>query len=296
MVLHVSPDFPSMLPKILGRAGPLPAKHAQDGEPIRPGQIFVAPPDRHLLLQDGTVRVKRGPRENRHRPAIDPLFRSAAKIYDSRVIGVILSGQLDDGAAGLHAIRSTGGIGIVQDPEDASAGQMPRSALLYGGADYVLPVDQIGAQITDLVNDCGRDAMKSEKSERENVHNDPTENLYVSRPNEGHGVPSAFSCPECGGVLWELHEGELTRFRCRVGHAYSIASLAEEQTDGVENALWAGMRALEEKAALAARLMETSVDPRTASRLSEQVQADRAYAGTIRKMLFHDDKEKQLAG
>jgi two-component system, chemotaxis family, protein-glutamate methylesterase/glutaminase len=296
MVLHVSPDFPSMMPKILDRAGPLPAKHAQDGEPVRPGQIFVAPPDRHLTVQDGIVRVTRGPRENRHRPAIDTLFRSAARAYDSRVIGVLLSGHMDDGAAGLSAIRARGGLSVVQDPEDALVGQMPRSALQYGGADYVLPIAEIGPQLSALVDHSGSTDMNEEKTKSNSSKNEVFENLTVSRPHEGHGTPSPFSCPECGGVLWELNEGELARFRCRVGHAYTMTTLADEQTDAVEEALWAAMRALEEKAALATRLSESSVDARAAIRLREQAQDDRDYAETLRKVLFRDDKEKQLAG
>ena len=303
MVLHISPDFNSMLPQILGRKGPLPAKHPEDGEPIRPGQIFVAPPDRHLTIQDGVVRLTRGPRENRHRPAIDPLFRTAAKVYDSRVIGIILSGHLDDGAAGLHAIRSRGGIGIVQDPQDAQAAQMPRSALQYGGADYVLPLTQIGPLVAELVTNCRRSAMKDKQTnidmDKESANAEVMANLEVSRPNEGHGVPSAFSCPECSGVLWELREGGLVRFRCRVGHGYTMASLAEDQTDAVENALWAAMRALEEKAALSTRMSEASVDPRMALRMREQAQDNRDHADIIRRIIFKDEKdekEKQLAG
>jgi two-component system, chemotaxis family, protein-glutamate methylesterase/glutaminase len=296
MVLHVSADFPSMLPKILDRAGSLPAKHAQDGEPIRPGQIFIAPPDRHLTLQDGMVRVTRGPRENRHRPAIDPLFRSAARVYDARVIGVLLSGHLDDGSAGLRAIRARGGLSVVQDPKDASASQMPRSALQSGGADYVLPIGEIGPQVVALVDSSGDDPMKEKKTELQSLKNEVFQNLTVSHPHEGHGTPSPFSCPECGGVLWELNEGELARFRCRVGHAYTMTTLAEEQTDGAEEALWAAMRALEEKAALASRLAEGTVDAKTAMRLREQAQTDRDYADTLHQILFHDDKEKQLAG
>ncbi|HEY6348401.1 MAG TPA: chemotaxis protein CheB [Candidatus Angelobacter sp.] len=295
MVLHVPSDSPSMLPQILGRAGPLPVKHAEDGELVRPGQIFIAPPDRHLTLNDGVIRVIRGPRENRHRPAIDPLFRSAAKVYESRVIGVILSGHLDDGAAGLNAIHLRGGVVIVQDPEDAIAPQMPRAALQYGGVDYVLPLAEIGPQVADLVNQCRRDTVKHKKSNPESISNEAMENLNVSRPHEGHGVPSAFSCPECSGVLWELNEGELTRFRCRVGHAYTMTALAEDQTDALENALWAAMRALEEKAALSTRLSEGAVDPKMGLRLKEQAHADRDYAGAIRRILFRDDKEKQLA-
>ncbi len=296
MVLHVAPDFTSMLPQILGRAGALPAKHAEDNEPVRPGHILIAPPDRHLTIQDGVVRVTRGPRENRHRPAIDPLFRTAAKVFDARVIGIVLSGHLDDGAAGLHAIRSQGGIGIVQDPQNAYAGQMPKSALEYGGADYVLPISQIGPLVVDLVNNCRRSAMENKRTDKESPNHEVMENLEVSRPNEGHGVPSPFSCPECGGVLWEMKEGDLVRFRCRVGHCYTMASLAEDQTDAVENALWAAMRALEEKAALSTRMSEATLDPRSAMRLREQAQDNRDYADTLRRIIFKDEKEKQLAG
>jgi two-component system chemotaxis response regulator CheB len=291
IVLHIPPDFPSLLPQILGRAGALPVRHAQDGEPIRRGQILVAPPDRHLTIEDGTVRVARGPRENRHRPAIDPLFRTAARVFNSRVIGVILSGHLDDGAAGLRAIRSNGGIGVVQDPDEAQAPQMPQSALQYGGADYVLRLAEMGPQLTALVNNCGRPKMKAKgkTSKGKNAKNEVEANLEVSRPDEGHGVPSAFACPDCGGVLWEIQNGNLVRFRCRVGHGFTMASLAEEQSDGVEDALWAAMRALEEKAALVTRISDSTTDRKSKERLLEQAQADRKYAEFVRKMLFHED-------
>jgi two-component system, chemotaxis family, protein-glutamate methylesterase/glutaminase len=204
------------------------------------------------------------------------------------VIGIILSGHLDDGSAGLRAVRSCGGIGIVQDPADASARQMPESALRYGGADYILPVTEIGPHVTDLINNCRSDAMHNKKPEAKSVENEGMENLNVSRPNEGHGVPSAFGCPDCGGVLWELQEGEMVRFRCRVGHGYTMATLAEAQEDGVEDALWAAMRALEEKAALSARLSESTNNHEARDRLREQAEADRKYAETVRKMLFSD--------
>src|SRR5262245_59348659 len=157
MVLHVPADAPSMLPEILSRSGPLPAKQPQDREPICPGRIYVAPSDRHLTIEDGVVRVTRGPRENRHRPAIDPLFRTAARVGGNKVIGVILSGNLDDGAAGLRAVRARGGIAMVQDPSEAMAREMPESALEYSGADYVLPVAKLGPQLVHLV--CGSGAM-----------------------------------------------------------------------------------------------------------------------------------------
>jgi two-component system chemotaxis response regulator CheB len=305
IVLHVASELPSMLPQILGRSGPLPVKHAEDGDRVQPGRILIAPPDRHLTIEDGVVRVSRGPRENRHRPAIDPLFRTAARVFDSRVIGVILSGHLDDGAAGLHAIRLRGGLCIVQDPNEATAPQMPKAALQHGGADYVLPKGKIGIQITSLVNNCGREAMvkkgsnakaSSKKQKAKPVVASGAEaNLTVSRPGEGEGTPSTFACPECSGVLWELKEGELVRFRCRVGHSYTMNALAQDQMRAAEEALWAAMRALEEKAALATRISETTTDSRTGERYREQAQADRKYADTIRKMLFIDDKESRAA-
>lgn len=289
IVLHLAPDSPSLLPQILSRAGVLPAKHAEDGEPIRPGHIFVAPPDHHLTIEDGSMRVRRGPRENRHRPAIDPLFRSAARVYDSRTVGVILSGYLDDGAAGLRAIRARGGIGIVQDPEDAEATQMPESALQYGGADYVLPKEEIGRKLAELAGKCGRSSMKKEP-EKTHATNEAEANLEVSRPNEGEGVPSPFSCPECGGVLWEIKNGALVRFRCRVGHGYTMATLSEDQAHAVEAALWAAMRALEEKAALSVRLSQQTNAHGIADRFREQAQDYRDHAETIRGMLFEDEK------
>src|SRR5262249_222179 len=150
MVLHVPADAPSMLPELLSRAGPLPARNPEDHEPIRPGNIYVAPSDRHLTIEDGVVRVTRGPRENRHRPAMDRLFGTAGRAGGNKVIGVILSGHLDDGAAGLGAVRACGGIAMVQEPSEAAASEMPESALKYSGADYVLPIAELGPQLVNL--------------------------------------------------------------------------------------------------------------------------------------------------
>jgi two-component system chemotaxis response regulator CheB len=233
------------------------------------------------------VRVMLGPRENRHRPAIDPLFRTAARVGGPRVIGVILSGCLDDGAAGLHSIRRRGGVALVQDPADAAAGQMPESALKYSGADFVLPASALGAKIVELV--CRRGAMKETGSSPESVRTGD-ENLRVSEPDEGCGTPSAFACPECNGVLWELKEGELARFRCRVGHAYTMANLAEEKLHQVEASLWAARRALEEKAALATRISDGMPDIAMKKRLIDQADADRKHSDVIKQILFADNE------
>jgi len=295
-VLHIPVDYPSVLPKILSRAGSLPAEHPIDGEPVRHGRVYVAPPDRHLMLEDGVVRVKRGPRENRHRPAIDPLFRTAARVFGPRVIGVIMSGQMDDGAAGLHVIRSRGGIAIVQDPGDSASRDMPQSALEYGNVDYVLPASEIGPLLVKLVNKCAGDTMVERKKNGHKAEDNVEQNRTASTPEDGVGKPSTFSCPECHGVLWEVKEGNLVRFRCRVGHAFTMASLVEEQDQSVENAFWAAMRALDEKAALNKRLADSSSDARMAARLREQAEDDHANATLIRNLLFAEEKELKPAG
>src|SRR5690348_4386832 len=152
VVLHLPPQAPSHLPQILARYGPLPASQPRDGEPIHHGRIYVAPPDFHLMVERGRVRVVRGPRENRHRPAIDPLFRTAALAYGPRVIGVILTGALDDGTAGLYAVKQRGGVAVVQDPRDALIDSMPRNALEYVAVYHCLPLREIAAPLTRLAH------------------------------------------------------------------------------------------------------------------------------------------------
>jgi two-component system chemotaxis response regulator CheB len=233
----------------------------------------------------------------RGRTAIDPLFRTAARNYGPRVTGVIVSGQLDDGSAGLRAVRALGGYAIVQDPQEAIAGQMPASAIRYAGADLVLPAADIGPQLVHRVNGCTGAVMKK-PDVRKAVESSEMPNLHAETPNDGEGVPSPFACPECGGVLWERKEDENVHFRCRVGHAYTINNLRQEQGDAIETALWAAMRALEEKAALETRLWGSLTDDRMIERLKEQAEADRDHAETIRRMLFeqevgHDKKQTE---
>lgn len=288
VVMHVPRDTPSALDDILGRCGSLPASHPSDGDPILTGHVYVASPDHHLILDPGVIRVQRGPRENRHRPAIDPLFRTAGRSYGTRVIGVVLSGLLDDGSAGLHAIRALGGTAIVQDPDGAIARQMPEAALRYGGADYVLPAEKIGPKIVELVESRPGGTMPEDHTHALSEESDEA-NLRVANASEGVGTPSVFACPECHGVLWELKEGTLVRFRCRVGHAYTIASLHQEQGYTIEAALWAALRALEEKSALSRRLSESMADGRMADRFKEQAQDERCHAEIIRRILLQPD-------
>jgi len=256
VVLHVPPDSTSHLPAILNRAGNLPAAHAVDHERIRRSRVYVAPPGQQTYLHRGHVSVRRGPKENLHRPAIDPLFRTAAHQYGPRVIGVILSGAMDDGAAGMAAVKQAGGIAIVQAPDDADFPSMPTNALDATTVDYSIPSSDIGALITELVGvgaDLGVEVIPSEvalESREEAEHDDE------AHTTEELGVVAPFTCPDCHGTLWQITDDGPVRYRCRVGHAFSQDTIVKAQGDAVERALWTAFRALEERSALLRRMAE----------------------------------------
>jgi two-component system, chemotaxis family, protein-glutamate methylesterase/glutaminase len=253
VVLHVNPDAPSYLPSILNRAGNLPAAHAVDQEPIRRGRVYVAPPGVQTYVHRGRIAVRRGPYENLHRPAIDPLFRTAARHYGPRVVGIVLSGGLDDGAAGMAAVKRAGGVAIVQDPSDAAFPSMPMSALERIEPDFCVPVDQIGGLIVELVASGAGGPLPAEIA-LETVEEAPTpSDAYASSEL---GPPSGITCPDCSGALWEIKEGREVRYRCRVGHAYSPEAIVRAQEASVERAMWTALRALEERVALLDRLAE----------------------------------------
>lgn len=215
----MSPAAPSRLPTILGRAGPLPATHAADIQPLRPGTLLVAPPDRHLLVDDDGTRLTRGPMENGHRPAVDPLFRSAARAHGNRVVGVVLSGALDDGSAGLVAIKSRHGVTFVQDPDEALYDAMPRNAIEAAAPDHVLPLAGIAALLGRLAREEPAEPVAPVSPELRLETDMTALDPDVVHADDRPGQPSPFSCPDCSGVLFELQEGRLHRFRCRVGHA-----------------------------------------------------------------------------
>jgi two-component system, chemotaxis family, protein-glutamate methylesterase/glutaminase len=290
VVLHVSPHGTSVLPRILSRSGPLPAAHAADGEPIRPGRIYVAPPDYHMLLKNGHVKLAHGPSENSHRPAVDPLFRTAARRYGRRVVGVVLSGVLDDGTAGLLAIKERGGIAVVQHPEDALYSGMPENALNHVAVDHAVPAAALGPLLARLAAEPLPPDDGDPPSHEMDMETDMAElELEALQDFDRPGQPSGFACPECGGALWELRDGELIRYRCRVGHAFSPDTLLAEQSDALEAALWSALRALEERAALAHR-MAARADQRGHALIAEkfrvQVRECEAHAGLIRKIIL----------
>jgi two-component system chemotaxis response regulator CheB len=299
VVCHFPPGGRSVLPEILSRAGPLLATHAADGDPFQPGHIYVAPPDYHLMLAPGgRTRLTRDARENHARPAIDPLFRSAARHYGPRVIGVILTGALHDGAAGLLAVRTAGGLGVVQDPRDAAIAAMPQSAADIAGADHVVPVAALAELLVDLV----RDRVKPDQGARtmDPQPADPIERMpgVVDRTmeaqarDERRGEVSTFICPECGGSLWQVDEPKLMRFRCHVGHAYDGEALLAGQGEALEAALWTAVRTFREKSVLGRQLaarQRLKGEPGAAARFEEQAEQSARYAALIVEHILQGD-------
>jgi two-component system chemotaxis response regulator CheB len=272
VVLHVGngTNGRSELPKILENAGSLPAKHPVDGESIVAGTIYVAPPDYHLLVSAGNMHLSHGPKENWTRPAINPLFRSAADTYGGRVVGVILTGNLDDGVAGLAEIKRQGGLAIAEDPATAFFPSMPQAAQRQVALDYVLPLDKIPPLIAKLVT-VEHTAVKNEES--------------IER------VLTKLTCPECRGPLSEERQGTIVEYRCRVGHAYSPMTMAAEHQSTVERTLWASVLSLEEAADIAEHL-----GPKIGAQAVEDAQKQRENAALIRKMLDPTSDSPQTGG
>jgi two-component system chemotaxis response regulator CheB len=242
-----------------------------------------------MLIEGNSVHLTRGPRENGHRPAIDPLFRTAARTFGPRVVAVLLSGALDDGAAGLMAVKGRGGVTVVQDPDDALYPGMPRSAIQRIAIDYVLPSAEIGPLLTRLA----REPVKGDRPAMISENLEPQDPAEVGTADIETGplpaFPTPLSCPDCGGALWELVSGDLVRYRCHVGHAYTADSMVAAQANSLESALWSALRALEEKAELSRRLAERIGKPgleRLALRYQNAVQDAERGSEAIRQLLL----------
>lgn len=259
------------------------------GEPIKNGHIYVAPPDYHLVLKQNEVVLDHGPRENRHRPSVDPLFRSAAIHFGPRVIGVILSGALDDGTAGLQAIKTCGGVAIVQHPEDAQSPSMPENALRFVDVDHCVPAAKMAALLQELVAggipagkpgvDCGH-AVKEETARKRGPNLEEMQAQF--------GPPNGLICPECSGPLWEVRQGKHVHFRCLVGHHFSPQSFLEEETEALERALWLAVKTLEERSVVLQRLAERAGQQEytlSADQFTARARESEEHADTIRKML-----------
>jgi len=310
IVLHVSPSGTSVLPAILARACRLPVCAPADGEELSPGHVYVAPPDSHLVVEDSHLRLSQAPRENGHRPAIDPTMRTAANAYGGATIGIVLSGSRDDGTAGLIAIKARGGIAIVQDPEEALYPAMPLSAIAHAEPDAVLPVAAMARWILQhnvQTNRAPTSSQSPTNPTRPTNPGNPTASIDThlavidtedDPPGSATGDGTRYTCPDCGGVLFERHEGLLERFECRVGHVFSIESLSSAQADALENALWAAVRSLEDRAALLRRLAGGGRDGdglRAAAAFERQ--ADDAFerARTIRGTIQNSSDDRAIA-
>src|SRR5262245_23907549 len=228
VVIHTAAESPGFLAELVERMAGRPARYPFDGEAIRDGRIYVARPDHHLLVEDSKLRLTRGPRENGFRPAVDPLFRTAAQSYNGRTIGVILSGGRNDGTAGLAAIKASGGVAIAQHPEDALAPSMPQSAIRHVDVDFVLNATEIPRVVASLP---ARFRKKTARPQRGRERPDAAEvgSDALNAPGKPVRAPSAFVCPECGGALWEMEQRKLLRFRCHVGHVFTGETLVEQQ-------------------------------------------------------------------
>jgi two-component system, chemotaxis family, protein-glutamate methylesterase/glutaminase len=257
VVLHLPAGGTSALPAILSRSGPLPAYSARDGMRIEQGAIYVAPPNHHMLLVHGALALSHGPTENGRRPAINALFRSAAIVGGPRIVGVLLSGVLDDGVAGLVSIASRGGKTLVQDPDDALHPGMPQHAIRTLAIDHVLPVKAMGSVLDKLsreeveLNDA---PAPSAMMRLENEIATTDASAQTGRNPDRLGHMSGFTCPDCDGGLVELTPG--SRYRCRIGHAWTAEALLDAQGAAWERALWAAIRTLNEKASLSRRMAD----------------------------------------
>ena len=306
----LSPDFPapilivthigsrkSLAPSILERYSAMPVRHAIDGEPIIPGRVLVAPPDQHLTVvaRDGRayVRLIHGPKENHCRPAIDPLFRSAASVFREHAIGVILTGYLDDGTVGLQAVKACGGLAIVQDPIEAEAMTMPASALEHVDVDRVLGATEIGPALVDLV----ARVSPGPSGDMDVVSGVPDwidiENRIAGEDSdmdqlEQIGKPSSLTCPECNGALWEIGHAGPIRYRCHTGHGFTAKVLETLQRDAVEEAIWSAVRALHEQERLFGKLCERERQSSQAERAAEyemKVMQARAHSQILREVI-----------
>ncbi|MFS0885407.1 chemotaxis protein CheB [Aeromicrobium sp. 179-A 4D2 NHS] len=290
VVLHMSADSPSALATILRRRSALPVRQATDGELLVAGQVLVARPDHHLVVGGDRVILTHGPKENGHRPAVDVLFRSAARSAGPRAFAVVLSGALDDGAAGALSVHGGGGAVAVQDFEEALYPSMPQSAAAAVDSARRGTVAELASLVAAWVADLPEadphleDELTELEMEVEMARMDPVAVHDPDRP----GTPAGFGCPDCGGSLYRIEEGDLVRFRCRVGHAWSPESLLARQSVELEGALWIALRSLEEKAALNAELGEraqTIGHDRTAARFAKNADEVSDAAELVRRLI-----------
>ena len=293
IVLHIPANAPSLLPDILSREARLPVGHAIDGQKIDRATVYIAPPNRHLLIERDRMRLVHGPKENLHRPSIDALFRSAARWAGPRVIGVVLTGARDDGRVGMSAIKRRGGIAIVQDPSEAPFPSMPLSVIQEVEVDHSVPLADIGPLLNRLsqetAEDEGRYPVPDQIEIEARIAQQEMESDELIASVERLGKVSKLTCPDCHGALWEIDDRDMLRFRCHVGHAFSSESLTEGQSQMLETALWSAVRALEEQMMLAQRIVDRARKAnhmRAANTFEKRVREAEEHSALIRQLLL----------
>jgi two-component system chemotaxis response regulator CheB len=295
IVMHTRARADGGLPDVLQHATEMPVRFARNGDAIAHGHIYVAPPDWHLLVTTSGLQVVQGPRENGFRPAIDPLFRTAARAFGPRVIGVILSGALSDGTYGLSVIKARGGSAIVQDPDDATIPHLPRSAIASVDVDSVAPASEIPAIIERLAREPAREGDNAMAPPHALEPQLPSEDTSVSRTEKAFGPPSSLTCPDCGGALWEVGDDRTVRYQCHVGHQYAPDVLEIEHRNSVDRALWSAVRVLEEHAELKARMAQRSASEGltvVTSGFERDAQDAHAEARLIRSVLLDGGRSR----
>jgi two-component system, chemotaxis family, protein-glutamate methylesterase/glutaminase len=286
IVQHMAPE--STADALLSRLGKYKAFQcalATDGEKFAPGRIYISPPDHHLLVKKDHLLVTKGARENRYRPGVDPLFRSAAATHGRHVIAVVLTGMLDDGTAGLMAVKKCGGMAVVQDPRDAAYPDMPQSAVDNLDVDYCLPIAEMGAVIEQLAKEHPNSAAECPQQVR-------TEALIAERvlsdvgQVSGLGDQVPYNCPNCGGVLWQMKGAGVHRYRCHTGHSFTADALLTSQTEKIEETLWISLRMFEERKNLLNNMAKAQSSATMRRSYSERAQATQVHIERIRAMLM----------
>ncbi len=288
VVQHSAPESRGELAEVLGYRGALPVELAADRRAIELSHIYVAPPDYHMMIDRSYMYITHGPRENMTRPAVDPLFRSAAVVHGPHVIGVILSGTLDDGAAGLLAIKRCGGLAVVQDPEDALYPDMPRSAMEIVDVDASIALGDLPPLLARLAHEPPGPPKPPSYELLSEVEMSRTESGNIGKLNEiGELVP--LTCSECGGPLWQIKDDKITRFRCRTGHSYTAKALASEISDAVERSLWVAVQMMDERVRTLERLATTEEEKerrRSAGGFRDRAAETREHTERLRQLLL----------
>ena len=289
IVWHMAPTVRGIMPQVLSKLTSIPVAHAVEHEPIQMNRIYIAPPDHHLLLEEDHMRVTHGPKENHFRPAIDPLFRSAAYTYGSRVIGVILSGALDDGTAGLWTIKAYGGMALVQDPQEALVAAMPESAIRQVAIDAIAPIAQLAPLLVQLVGQVVPPKPSIVMTEDDKTKTEiaiAAEDTALGLTMAQFGPFSAYACPDCHGVLVKITEGSIVRYRCHTGHAYSADALLASVTGKIEESLYSALRGMDERMMMLNQLGDqfaAANQPRQAALYFQLAQADQQVSELLRQ-------------